>query len=100
MNFFNDVPDSRFFDPAYLWQVLRRDYVEVPHDFVFGDLLVVLEEGKLPVHMAVYIADDVVFTKNGLQDLQPWVLMKTADMLARYSLDKPVTVTGYRRKES
>jgi len=42
-----------------------------------------------------YLADDVVFTKNGGEYMQPWVLMKIADMLAYYNATAPARLTGF-----
>jgi hypothetical protein len=46
----------------------------------------------------VFIADDVVFTKNGANLQQPWKLMKMEDLLARYPEDYPLRVAMFRLK--
>jgi hypothetical protein len=48
--------------------------------------------------MCVYVADDVVFTKNGANTIQPWVLMKMSEMLGTYEPERPFEVIVYRRK--
>ncbi|MCX7872217.1 MAG: hypothetical protein N2487_02910 [Verrucomicrobiae bacterium] len=98
MNFFNEVPDDRFHDPQYIQQVLQTEYSMIKTNYTFGDLLLLLEGEDKAIHMCVYIADDVVFTKNGAQDLQPWILMKLPDMLKIYQSDKPMRILAYRRK--
>jgi len=45
------------------------------------------------------LADDVVFTKNGGEYMQPWVLMKIADMLAYYNATAPARLTVFRSKK-
>ena len=37
------------------------------------------------MHVAVYVADDIVFTKNGFHYTQPWILMHLKDMLETYA---------------
>jgi hypothetical protein len=49
------------------------------------------------LHMCVYIVDDVVFTKNGANTQQPWVLMKLPEMFSQYASSKPYEVRVYRR---
>jgi hypothetical protein len=51
----------------------------------------------MALHMCAYIADDVVFTKNGANIQQPWVLMKLSEMLSSYEKDKPYEIYTYRR---
>ena len=98
MNFFNDAPDPRLGDPEFIQKTFASDYLQINGDWAFGDVVVLAEAGKA-VHMCVYVADDVVFTKNGADDLEPWVLMRMPEMLARYaSKDKPLEIHGYRRK--
>ena len=51
----------------------------------YGDVLMLsLPDGSI-VHSAVYLADDIVFTKNGDTSVHPWMLSRIPDMLAQYS---------------
>ena len=56
----------------------------------FGDLLFLLKPDGTMIHIAVFIADDVVFTKNGESNAKPWLLMKWEDVLASYSSGQPL----------
>lgn len=99
MNFFNRVADNRFFNSDFTRQTLETDYTRVRDGSrQFGDLILLLGNGDQALHMCVYIADDVVFTKNGANTQQPWVLMKLPEMLGQYERDKPYEVRAYRRK--
>jgi hypothetical protein len=84
LNFFNETPDTNFFNAAYAEQVLRTQYSPVKRAPSFGDVVLLATEKREFVHACVYIADDFVFSKNGAAPEQPWVLMKMADMLALY----------------
>lgn len=98
MNFFNTTPDNGYFDPAYTRQVLASDFARVRDSSRhFGDLLMLLGADQQALHMCVYIADDVVFTKNGANPQQPWVLMKLSEMLGQYEKDQPFEIVVYRR---
>jgi hypothetical protein len=59
-----------------------------------------LLENRKPAHACVYIADDVVFTKNGVNYHQPWVLMKLNDLLPRYASDRPMSIVVLRRRST
>jgi hypothetical protein len=99
-NFFSDAPDDRFIDPSYATGVISRDYrqISVPR---FGDLAVLTDEHGSSVHFAVYLADNLVFTKNGAHQMQPWMLMTLSDVVTFYSITRPrpLNVRYLRRKD-
>jgi hypothetical protein len=99
MNFFNSTPDDNFFNPEYTQKVLRSEYARIADgSHQFGDLLLLLSADQQALHMCVHIADDAVFTKNGANTQQPWVLMKLSEMLGGYESQKPFEIITYRRK--
>jgi hypothetical protein len=67
-----------------------------------GDLLLLSARNEAVVHAAVYVADDLVFTKNGESYTQPWILMRMADMIdtynVRYPTGGPLTTVCFRLK--
>jgi hypothetical protein len=64
---------------------LQNEYVTIQdRPAAFGDVMLLRDAKTEPLHMCVYIADDIVFTKNGAHYFQPWALMRYADVLARY----------------
>lgn len=97
-NFFNNPPDPQFLNNHKPDVSMRKYYDPVKGDPAFGDLILFLNPSNAAVHICVYIADDLVFTKNGQSGLQPWVFMKFADMLAVYSTDPPLRILKFRRK--
>lgn len=101
MNFFNSAADNGFFDPAYTRKVLATQYDRLSDSSrQFGDLLLLLGKDNEALHMCVYLADDVVFTKNGANTQQPWVLMRIPEMLGEYEKQRPFEIVVYRRKIS
>jgi hypothetical protein len=98
MNFLNEEPDNRFLKADVIRKVLQTEYVQINTNWAFGDVIVLLEAGQDATHMCVYIADNVVFTKNGVDPLEPWLMMKIPDMLTRYETGKPIQLLGYRKK--
>jgi len=100
MNFFNETPDTNFFDGAYSQKILDTEYEPVSDEPFFGDLIVLFDESGQSVHMCVYIADDFVFTKNGVNPAQPWVLMRMSDMMmVYYTPEKTARIMFLRRKD-
>jgi hypothetical protein len=63
---------------------LDEQYVPVVEEPVYGDLMVLLNSTGQAIHTAVFVADGFVFTKNGVNHTQPWVLMRLADMMEIY----------------
>ena len=60
--------------------------------------MLLLQEGDRAVHMCVYIAADIVYTKNGGHPYQPWILMKLDDLMVQYASDKPQQWRVFRKK--
>jgi hypothetical protein len=99
LNFFNTEPDQQFLETRQVRDALLTDYCKTQDEPLLGDLLLYFNAANKPVHICVYVADDVVFTKNGGTFVQPWVLMKIPDMLAGYSMEKPLQTVRLRRKD-
>ncbi|MBN1567151.1 MAG: hypothetical protein JXA73_04860 [Acidobacteria bacterium] len=86
LNFFSEKPDDRFLDSAVALKALKEDYFVVESDFELGDIVAFLDEDGNIFHAAVYIADDIVFSKNGESAMAPWTLMKLNDVKEYYRL--------------
>jgi hypothetical protein len=99
LNFFSREPDDQLSNPAYAAQVLQRDYERVGAP-AFGDIAALVDENNDSVHLATYLADDLMFTKNGFNATQPWMLMSLEDLVERYSINsaKKLDVWYMRRK--
>jgi hypothetical protein len=98
LNFFNDKPEQKYFDNDSSRQALQTDYAPATGGAAFGDLVVVLNPDGKAVHVAVFVADDIVYTKNGANLVQPWALMRVADMIALIPSDVPLHTSFFRRK--
>ncbi|TAL03341.1 MAG: hypothetical protein EPO07_06400 [Verrucomicrobia bacterium] len=100
MNFFSEEPDQRFADLNYTSAFISTNYYSIAKPSAYGDLIFVLDERGGAIHSAVYIADDIVFTKNGRSYGQPWLLMHLKDMATAYSTAKEPRLVFYRNKAS
>ena len=99
LNFFNEKPDIRLDDRDFIFKTLQSDYAETREAATYGDLVLLLDAAGKTIHVCVYLAEDIVFTKNGADYLQPRVLMKMPDMLARYASNTPNKIFTLRPKK-
>jgi hypothetical protein len=100
LNFFSDEPDDRFLDVTFAMNALRNDYFLVHDHLQLGDIAVFSGRDMNVFHVAVYLAQDLVFTKNGAFSLAPWTILPIDQLKGPYvgHADDWV-VTYYRRKD-
>jgi hypothetical protein len=83
LNFFKDQPDERFLDVNFALNALRTEYYVVEHGYQLGDVVALVDDEGDLFHVAVYLADGLVFTKNGTSPVAPWTVM-TVDQLKSF----------------
>jgi len=98
LNFFASSPDPRMLDNAFASRFIIDNYYQVAEPTLPGDLVLLLNSENKVVHSSVHLADDIVFTKNGFNYAQPWVLMREKVMAGYFSALEPVKVVYFRRK--
>ena len=100
LNFFNDAPDDRYLDAEHAIARLKRDYFIVQDNFQFGDVAAFVDPAGGIFHAAVYLADGLVFGKNGTSHLSPWTIVPM-ERLKGYYLEHADNwqVVFYRRKD-
>jgi hypothetical protein len=98
MNFFNDLPQNRFSSFQQFWSIVQEEYFHVTGPMTYGDMVFFINSDKKVLHTAIYVADDVLFTKNGGNFRQPWTLMGLSDVLACYPSAEPLRVVAFRKK--
>ena len=97
LNFFNAVTQDYYLDMRLAASRLMENYTVVDSPYHFGDMLCLLNPDGQAIHSCIYIADDVVFTKNGENGVRPWILMPLQEVRDYYSRDSSV-LKGFRRK--
>ncbi len=98
LNFFSQQPDDRFGgNLKVVFDTFGKDYHQIFGNPQFGDLVVFIDELKQIIHSTVYIAADVVFTKNGTNTARPWMFLKLDDMDDFYPRSKPLKRAYFRR---
>lgn len=98
LNSFTDKPDSRMTDSNYAARHIEQNYYQIGKPGILGDLILLLDDKDRVIHSAVFVAAGVVFTKDGTNPSQPWVLMRQEDMVGRYSGLAPVKIACFRSK--
>jgi hypothetical protein len=98
LNFFTSTPQDYYLDMRLAANRLLERYDPVESPYKFGDMLCLLNSEGQAIHSCIYIADDVVFTKNGENSLKPWILMPLRDVRDIYSRDATGVIKGFRRK--
>ncbi|MBI3881876.1 MAG: hypothetical protein HY301_17660 [Verrucomicrobia bacterium] len=102
LNFFNATPDDSLADPAVALEHIKNDYYFIANEPRLGDLVLLMLPDARVVHSAVFIADEIVFTKNGASPTQPWRFTSVDGMVsyhaAFYPVDTPLRVLYARRK--
>jgi hypothetical protein len=99
LNFFKTTPDDRFADLAFTGKYIDENYYQIAKPSMLGDLVFLLNKEGGVIHSAVYIAADLVFTKNGANYAQPWILTRMKNLEATYSASGDFKTVYYRRKE-
>ncbi|HEV3272956.1 MAG TPA: hypothetical protein VGZ93_12310 [Candidatus Methylacidiphilales bacterium] len=102
LNFFRYVPDDRFTDNNAVLHTLLTDYYPALSDPRYGDLVLLSTPKGDIIHIAVYIAADIVYTKNSGSFRDPYILMNLSDMMDHFSSqipeDQTLRITIYRNK--
>ncbi len=100
LNFFNYEPHEYLLDPRLATNRVLEDYVPVDPPYTYGDILFFLrnEDGDA-FHSCLFLADDLVFTKNGRNQLSPWIISTIEDVSRVYLSITPGRIQAYRRKD-
>jgi hypothetical protein len=100
LNFFNAEPDDRFLDPAVSMAALKSDYYIVQDNYQLGDIVAFADRAGNLVHVAVYLAGDLLFSKNGTSALSPWSILPMERFKGHYvEYADDWQITYHRRKD-
>jgi hypothetical protein len=101
LNFFNYNPEPALLDSRLATSKVLESFTKVEPPYRFGDVLFFLDSNRGDAfHSCVYIADDIVYTKNGGNLLSPWILSKLDNVKAAYFYEGNGRIQGYRNKKS
>lgn len=102
LNFFNYNPETIYLEELFAASGLLSDFDTVDEPYRFGDLLVFVTPEMNAFHSCVYVAADIVYTKNGRSLFAPWIALHLNDVKKLYSESsgQPLRVQGFRKKRA
>jgi hypothetical protein len=95
-NFSNVTPDNRFLDPAECARHIDQHFYKIAQPALYGDVVVFRDGANQIRHSAVFLADDLVFSKNGKTHTTPWLITRIPDLQAMY----PTCTISYLRQKT
>lgn len=107
-NFGADQPDNRFLvqpgvwsdHEALAWQELQAHFTRLDAPSQLGDIIGYKRKGSDELlHACVFIADGIVYTKNGAAFSMPWCLSRLADIDELYLTGPDMERVYFRRRE-
>jgi len=98
LNFFNYTRQNILLDLKLASSHVLDDYDMVSPPYSFGDVLFFLNADGDAFHSCVFVADNLVFTKNGENEIIPWLLTRLDDVKQLYGREPNYRIQGFRRK--
>jgi hypothetical protein len=100
LNFFNFFPQNIYLDLKLAATGVLENYSAVPDATQLGDVLFFLDAEGNAFHSCVYIADNLVYTKNGDNPVAPWILTTLEDVKTVYLRKAGAKISVFRLNES
>lgn len=101
LNFFKFNPEPYLLDGKLATSTVKEEFEHVEGDCKYGDILMFIRSDGRAVHSANYLADDLLYSKNGSNMLAPWLLMRRADLDKLYGVSTGETrVEIFRHKKT
>ena len=99
LNFFNYEPHEVFLDSRLAASHVLESYEQVDEPYRYGDVLFFIDgPNGGSYHSCVFIADDLVFAKNGDNAANPWILTRLEDQKQVYLNGGSGRIQAYRRR--
>lgn len=96
-NFFRFTPRPVFADSPERDSLVLREFNETAPPYQFGDMIFLNSGGKV-IHGCIYIAEEIVYTKNGPDVFSPWVLMRIQDVVGYHDRIGDASLSAYRKR--
>lgn len=102
LNFFNYKAQDYYLDTKLAASAILENFNAIEPPYRYGDVLMFIDSQGDAFHSCVYLAADIVYTKNGRNPLLPWMLIELADLKKMYLLNDTSGghVQGFRHKLS
>lgn len=96
-NFFRFTPRTVYANSPERDGLILREFSQTTPPYQFGDMILLNSGGKT-IHGCIYIAEEIVYTKNGEDVFSPWVLMRIQDVVGYHDRIGDVSLTAYRKR--
>lgn len=97
-NFFEVPPNDRFLEPRVVREEFPRRFDPIPRESArYGDVVAMMDPTGVINHTAIFLAEDLVFSKNGNGLYSPWAVT-TLDFLMRLYGEVPGTYPAFFRR--
>jgi len=101
LNYFNYEPHGYLLDSGLATSKVLEDYEEVSTPYRYGDILFFIDTVTGDAfHSCIYLAEVLVFTKNGRNQMAPWIISTQEDTARIYLSARSGRIQAYRRRES
>lgn len=101
LNFFNYEAHEYLLDSRLATSAVLERFEAIDPPYKYGDILFFLNKNTGDAyHSCVYLADDLVYTKNGRNLLSPWLIMKREDVEKIYLYRGDGRIQGFRLKKT
>ncbi|MCB1230638.1 MAG: hypothetical protein KDN19_10250 [Verrucomicrobiae bacterium] len=99
-NFFTPEISQRYLDVTFEDSDFEG-WLPIEPPYELGDVILVVDQANPEkiYHACNYVADDLVFTKNGTSRIRPWVLQTLDDMKSVYFREGETKLIFLRREE-
>jgi hypothetical protein len=98
-NFWNRLPEDQFTNAEYVRNHIGSAYHTIDRADQLGDVILLVNSKGDGIHSATYVADGIVFTKNGSSMSAPWIFMKLSDLVTYYETNGVVKTLVLRKNE-
>ena len=103
LNFFNYKAQDYYLDTKLAASAILENFNAISPPYRYGDVLMFVDANGDAFHSFVYLAADIVYSKNGRNPLLPWMLIEMADLKKMYMMNDQSgngSVQGFRHKLS
>jgi hypothetical protein len=98
LNFFNYEPRDYYLDTRLAASHVLESFDPVEGPYRYGDKLLFMTADQRAFHSCVFIAADIVFSKNGDNAANPWILTHLGDLEQIYLSGEGGRIQGYRNR--
>jgi hypothetical protein len=96
-NFFRSSPRAVYADSPDRDRLILKEFEPAMPLNQFGDLLLLNSGGRI-IHGCIYIAADIVYTKNSPDIYSPWIFMRIEDVVGYHDVLGDVTISTFRKR--